>query len=104
MYMDEAALNPACYQECDWSKEQYSGGCFAGILPPGVMTRVGDAARKPFGLVHFAGSEAACEFYGYMEGAVGAGMRCAEEVCEAEGWIIDSSKHLCRDSTAIPSQ
>jgi monoamine oxidase len=36
--------------------------------------------RTPVGRLHWAGSETATEFYGYMEGAVESGERTAREV------------------------
>ncbi len=55
------------------------------VYAPGVLTSVGDAARRAHGRVHFGASETATDFYGYMEGAVRAGERCAREVCDAMG-------------------
>jgi monoamine oxidase len=35
---------------------------------------------KPFGRIHWAGSETSKEWYGYMEGAVASAERVAEEI------------------------
>ncbi len=68
----------------DWTKsEQYSGGCFAGVYPPTAnstfVTNFQELAR-PFGRIHFAGTETSNKFYGYMEGARLSGLRAATEV------------------------
>lgn len=79
MYCNDLALQPEMYLEEDWCSKTQSRGCFSGSYPPGLMTEVRDAARRQRGSVHFASTEAAERFYGYMEGAVLAGKRCAEE-------------------------
>merc|ERR1712008_246449 len=54
-----------------------------GSLNAGAITQWGDALREPHGAVHFGGTETATWFYGFMNGAVQAGERCAMEVLEA---------------------
>ena len=44
---------------------------------------VGPALRRPSGLLHWAGTETATEWSGYMDGAVQSGKRAAEEVRSA---------------------
>jgi monoamine oxidase len=69
----------------EWVYDQWSGfGCPCPSLPPGVLDTLGpDALRKPLGNVHFAGTETAGEWKGYMEGAVRSGERAASEVIKA---------------------
>lgn len=65
----------------EWSKEEYSGwGCPCPSLGPGVLTKVGHTLREPFGNIHFAGTETADVWKGYMEGAVRSGDRAGDEV------------------------
>lgn len=73
------------YTERDWGLEPFTGGCPTGSLNAGAITQWGDALREPHGLVHFGGTETATWFYGFMNGAVQAGERCAMEVLEASG-------------------
>jgi monoamine oxidase len=49
------------------------------ILAPGQLTTWGDVLREPDGLVHVAGAEASL-LPSFMEGAVRAGERAAEEI------------------------
>ncbi|KAK7418048.1 hypothetical protein QQX98_004187 [Neonectria punicea] len=63
--------------------EEWSAGCPVASPPPGIMTSYGEWIRKPVGPVHWAGTETSTRFYGYMEGAVSAGQRAAQEVIEA---------------------
>jgi len=69
------------YYEKDWDLDEWSHGCPAGCLRPGVLTKYGSALRTPHGRVHWAGSEAATDWMGgYMNGAIQSGMRAAGEV------------------------
>eukprot|EP01087_Luapelamoeba_hula_P015585 TRINITY_DN4678_c0_g1_i3.p1 TRINITY_DN4678_c0_g1~~TRINITY_DN4678_c0_g1_i3.p1 ORF type:complete len:536 (+),score=30.81 TRINITY_DN4678_c0_g1_i3:91-1698(+) len=81
----EEALHPICYIEKDWTLEPFSGGCYLGVMPPNVMTQFGKVLREPVGAVHFAGTETATKWMGYMDGAVQAGERAAHEVLEFFG-------------------
>jgi monoamine oxidase len=71
------------YHDLDLSAEPYIRGCYAGYLPPGAWTRYGEHLRAPVGPLHWAGTETAVEWYGYMEGAVRSGERAAAEVLAA---------------------
>lgn len=79
------AASPTAYFEQNWATEQYSQGCPVGILSNGVWTTSGSALREPVGPIHFAGTETATEWMGYMEGAMQAGERAAEEVLSQLG-------------------
>jgi len=74
------ARYPVEYVDRAWSNEAYSGGCYAAVFPPGVWTTVGHTLRRPEGRIHWAGSETATRWNGYIEGAVRSGERAAEEV------------------------
>jgi len=76
----ERALRPVEYVEHDWSAEEWTRGCPVGVLGPGAMTGVGRALRDPVGRIHWAGTETATEWTGYMEGALQSGERAAAEV------------------------
>lgn len=71
--------------EQDWSTEAYSRGCPVGVLGPGSYNACGDALREPVGAIHWAGTETATEWTGYLEGAIQAGERAADEVVAALG-------------------
>ncbi|XP_067879699.1 amine oxidase [flavin-containing] B-like isoform X2 [Heterodontus francisci] len=76
-------LNPKDYIEKNWMEETYSGGCYSSSFGPGVLTSFGEALRQPVGRIHFAGTELADEWAGYMDGAVQSGERAAHEIlCE----------------------
>lgn len=72
-----------------WSDEEFSGyGCPSPALPPGVLDTAGHAIREPFQNLHFAGTETAEEWKGYMEGAVRSGERSAREVVEGLSRVV----------------
>ncbi|MGH2406243.1 MAG: flavin monoamine oxidase family protein [bacterium] len=74
------AAKPEYYIDKDWSAEPWSGGCYTGLFPPGVLTAYGDVLRAPVGRVHWAGTETARVWNGYMDGAIESGQRAADEV------------------------
>lgn len=49
-------------------------------LPTGVLLDYGSTIREPVGPIHWAGTETATFWTGYMEGAVRSDERAAQEV------------------------
>ena len=84
-YFGPRAATPAGYAELDWQQEQWSGGCYGTLFGPNVWTRYGHALREPAGPIHWAGTETATIWSGYMDGAVRSGERAAAEVLAALG-------------------
>lgn len=74
----ERAATPLDTCEVDWSIDPWSTGCVAS-LPPGSFASAA-SWRAPHGRIHFAGTETADAWPGYMEGAIEAGERAADEV------------------------
>ena len=77
------ARAPKDYFETDWPGERFSRGGPVGLLGPGTLTTYGPALRKPVRRVHWAGTETAIYWNGYMDGAVSSGERAAREVIDA---------------------
>ncbi len=75
-----AAGHPRSLIEHNWANEVWTRGCYAGYMPPGVWSDFGPALRAPVGRLHWAGTETAEVFNGYMDGAVRSGERAAREV------------------------
>lgn len=63
-----------------WDHDQYSWGGPTGLPAPGLLVKAGTALRAPTGLIHWGGTESAIYWQGYMDGAVTAGYRTADEV------------------------
>jgi monoamine oxidase len=80
----ERAARPVDYVERDWSSDQWSRGCYAGVLGPGGWTQYGRALRAPVGRLYWAGTETATRWMGYFDGAIQAGARAAREVLAQE--------------------
>jgi monoamine oxidase len=81
----DKARTPKEYVEFDWSAEEWSRGCPVANMVPGAMLSCGEALRAAIGRIHWAGTETATEWTGYMEGALQSGERAAREVRERLG-------------------
>ena len=71
---------PVSYVEQDWATEPFSAGAPVANFAPGTLSAFGPALRAPIGRLHWAGTESARAFTGFMEGAVESGLRAADEV------------------------
>jgi monoamine oxidase len=77
------AAQPLDYVEQIWAEEEWSGGGPTSNFGPGGWTECGPALREPAGRLHWAGTETATVWSGYMEGALQAGERAAAEALAA---------------------
>jgi monoamine oxidase len=71
---------PTSVHIMDWTMEEWTRGCPVAIAAPGVLTEYGPHMARPVGRVHWAGTETATYWHGYMDGAVRSGYRAAAEV------------------------
>ena len=74
------AKHPKQFFETSWSQEQWTRGCPVGIPAVGSFVSYGPQLREPVGRIHWAGTETATYWNGYMDGAVSSGERAAGEV------------------------
>jgi monoamine oxidase len=65
-----------------WDNEQFSRGGPVAYGPPTLLTRFGPALRQAVDGIHFAGTESAPYWTGYMDGAIRSGERVASEILE----------------------
>jgi monoamine oxidase len=79
-FFGDEAKNAQDYFETNWTTETWSRGCPVGVYAPGTMLAYGDQIRQPVGRIHWAGTETANYWNGYMDGAVRSGFRAAAEV------------------------
>lgn len=79
-YFGDEAAAPVGYVDKDWISDPWSEGCYVGVATPGTLTACGPALRAPCGRIHWAGTETATRWVGYMDGAIESGERAAEEV------------------------
>jgi monoamine oxidase len=78
-FFGEAARAPEGYLDHVWANEVWSRGCYAGVAARGQVTALAASARVPQGRVHWAGTETATHWNGYIEGAIRSGVRAAGE-------------------------
>src|SRR3954466_380006 len=79
-YYGDKARNPIAFYEKRWDNDVWHRGCPVCVPGPGVLLDFGTAIRQPVGRIHWAGTETATYWNGYMDGAVRSGERAAEEV------------------------
>ena len=74
------AASPEFYVDGEWSDRQWTRGCYNANHGPHVWTKYGPALTAPIGAIHWASTDTATSWSAYMEGAVDAGERAAQEV------------------------
>ena len=79
-FFGDAAAQPTDYFEMDWTAEAWTRGCPVGHFGTHRLRTLGPALRSSVGPVHFAGTETATYWNGYMDGAVRSGERAAGEI------------------------
>ena len=79
----EEAAQPIDYLDQRWGAETFAPGGPTAAVPPGSWTQFGPLLRRPVGPLHWAGTETADEWTGFMDGAVRSGQRAAAEVVAA---------------------
>jgi monoamine oxidase len=79
-HFGEAARQCLDYADKVWADEPWAGGGYAAHLRPGGFSRGMTPYQREEGALHWAGTETAAEWPGYMEGAIEAGERAASEV------------------------
>jgi monoamine oxidase len=82
-YFGDEASNPKDFVIQNWTSEEWNRGCPVSVLAPGTLLDFGEALRAPVGRIHWAGTETATYWNGYMDGAVRAGERAAAEAIAA---------------------
>jgi monoamine oxidase len=86
------AAQPLLYVEKDWSDEKFSRGCPVANVPTGMMWQHGEVFRQPTGCIHFAGTETAREFVGYIEGALQSGEAAAQSIIRKGAAFVDQRR------------
>jgi len=82
-YFGDRALHPRSQAIMAWPLDPWSLGGPTAFMPPGVLSEYGPALARPVGRLHWAGTETATYWRGYMDGAVSSGERAAKEVLAA---------------------
>jgi monoamine oxidase len=79
-YFGAKAANPTDFIVQRWDLEEFSLGGPVAFAPPNVYEKYSSALRKPVNGIHFAGTETAVYWVGYMDGAIQSGQRVAKEI------------------------
>ncbi|MER7556383.1 flavin monoamine oxidase family protein [Nocardioides sp. NPDC126508] len=79
----EQARHPLDYLDQRWVTEEWVGGGPCAAPGPGHVLPYARLLAKPQHLIHWAGTETADRWSGFMDGAVRAGERAATEVIDA---------------------
>jgi monoamine oxidase len=74
------ARTPIEIVEQHWPAEPFTRGGPVAVSAPGALTALGPALRQPVGPLYWAGTETATQWCGYLDGALSAGVRAADEV------------------------
>lgn len=77
------ANSPIDYLDHCWGAEDFAPGGPTAAVPPGSWTEFGHLLREPVGPLHWAGTETADKWTGFLDGAVRSGQRAAAEVAAA---------------------
>jgi len=77
------ALEADRFLERDWLAEEWAKSGPVSNLGPGVLAKHGRALREPAGPLHFAATEYASVWCGYMDGAVRSGEDAAAAILDA---------------------
>lgn len=79
-YFGKQALHPTDYVEEVWTMAEHNRGGYVAVPGPGVLTGFGPALLEQVGRIHWAGTETAEAWQGYIDGAIRSGERVAQEV------------------------
>lgn len=81
-FKDERVFLPINWFEKDWGLDEWSGGCYFEVPKIGFASRLEEEYKRPSGRIHWAGTETADEWMGYMEGALQSAERATREILE----------------------
>lgn len=76
----EEAMKPVMFHDYSFTNNPWIGGAYSGYFKNGIFSKYGEHIAKPFGNIHWAGTETSTLFKGFMEGAVLSGERVAKEI------------------------
>jgi monoamine oxidase len=95
------ALEAKYFVDQDWGKDRYArGGAFA-VFPPGAMSACFGGVKQPHYRIHWAGTETANAWQGYLEGACQSGIRAAIEVADqlAHQIVVEQTPSIASTTT-----
>jgi monoamine oxidase len=79
-WFGKEAATPRQYLDFSWDAQPLHRGCPVAVPPPGALVGFRDALRRTEGPLHFASTETALKWSGYMDGAIRAGEAAAADI------------------------
>ncbi|KYR02833.1 amine oxidase (flavin-containing) [Tieghemostelium lacteum] len=79
-HQDKRVYLPINYIEMNWMEEKYTKGGYAATCNCNIFSKYGHTLREPIDDIHFAGTETATQWPGYMEGALQSAERVVNEI------------------------
>ena len=79
-HLGPGVLQPVGWHEKSWHLDEFAGGGYMALPLPGSTAGLLPVSSAPVGHLHWAGTEAAGDHAGYLEGAIESGTRAATEV------------------------
>jgi monoamine oxidase len=76
----EKALNVKHYLEGDFSREEWSAGCFSEHPSIGSSTKVGEFLRSNVDNIYFCATEYASSWCGYFEGGIASALEATQNI------------------------
>jgi monoamine oxidase len=92
LFFGAAAADPRQVLIHRWHTQPYVWGCPGSLAPTGAIAAFGPAMREPTGRFHWAGTETATYWPGFMDGAIGSGHRAALEVAALSAVTSSSTR------------
>jgi monoamine oxidase len=89
----------------NWPAEQWTAGAACFFTPPGVLgdPSFGQALRQPVGRIHWASTEAAVRWPGYVDGGISAGQNNARAILARMGKAQPQTKIPPPIQPSVPS-
>jgi monoamine oxidase len=82
LWFGDKARSPVEYLDFQWDAQPLHRGCPVAVPGPGAIVGFRETLRQSEGAIHFASTETALEWSGYMDGAIQAGQLTAAEVIQ----------------------
>ena len=81
--LGDVSVQPSAFYSTDWMLEPWSRGGYASRRAIGQWSEQRSPLNAPCGPIHFAGTETATEWRGFMEGALQSAERASSEVIDS---------------------
>ena len=77
-----AAGQPTQWFAHSWADDEFSRGGYCAHMPPGLWTKYGRQGQQATSNIHWASTESASQWTGYIEGAIRSGHSVARDILD----------------------